>query len=250
MMRRVSRILPLLLLCVASWAHAQFPPELVQWSPLELATRAFDAPYGSKLTANFAQILQKSADAACLKERHLDRNRVEHEARAILVRRGAQLLHTLDRLIDTQRFEAALRIHGGADAKAELQRLRTEPEVRELLARFEPARFARVADHVVEIVDRYALLNRFRLTERVSPLASGNAALLEANPEEAALEDVGRFAVSSTSSALRRWLELDETMVKAREASQRMDEALRLGPSQLMAGLDEDLAALCIERRR
>lgn len=231
-------------------ALAQLPPELVERSPLELATDAFEADYGRKLVDNFARILRQSAEPACVRERAIRNHRWEDEARAILVRRGSQMLHIASRLFNTQRFDVALQVHAGAGAKAEIVALLADPAVKELRALDQPARLALIADRIVETADRYALLNRFQLKDRVSPLASGDEALLRANPGEKANEAAEAYVRQSTSSALKRWLELDTAVARAAASAHDTDAALRLGPSQMMAGLDEDLVALCIGRRR
>lgn len=231
-------------------ALAQLPPELIERSPLELATEAFEADYGRKLVDNLAKILRESANPACVQERAIRAHRWADEARAILVRRGSQMLHVTSRIFNTERFAIALQAQAGAGAKAEIVALMADPAVKELRALDQPARLAIIADQIVETADRYTLLNRFHLNGRISPLASGDEALLRANPAEKANEAAEAYIRQSSSTALKRWLELDTAVAQAAVSSHDMDAALRLGPSQMMAGMDEDLAALCIERRR
>jgi len=248
----VSLLRPLALaaLLLAAPAFAQLDHPLAQGTPLERAAEAFDTDYGRLLVRTFARILRESAEPGCVAERRILAHRWEDEARQILVRRGGQMLHAFAQATDRQRFDALLTTLIGPGATAEILRLRQHPDVQPLLALARPARSARLADHIAETVDRYALLNRISLKGRVSPLSSGDQALLSASPEERAGEEIDALLARPQSPALARYLALEEALSRAELDARRTDDMLKLGPSQMMAGLDEDLAALCIGRLR
>jgi hypothetical protein len=246
----VSLLRPLALaaLLLAAPAFAQLDHPLAQGTPLERATEAFDTEYGQLLVRTFARILRESADPACVAERRILAHRWEDEAHQILVRRGGQMLHAFAKAVDRQRFDALLATLVGPGATAEILQLRQHPDVKPLLALARTAKMARTADHITEIVDRYALLNRIRLKARVSPPGSGDLALLNASPEEKAGEAIDALLAKPKSPELARYLVLEEALARVVHDAQRTEEMLKLGPSQMMAGLDEDLAALCITK--
>lgn len=232
------------LLCAP--AQAQLSHPLVERTPLERAREAFANAYGELLVAAFARTLRDSAAPACVAERGIQPHRWHDEARLILERRGGQMLHLLARATDAQRFDALISAYAGPGATAEILRLRRHPDVIQLLALERPIRLARLAEHITEIVDRYALLNRFALKGTVSPVASGNPALLAASPEATAEQQVEAFLAGNKSAEIVRFLELSDAVDGAQRDAQRTEEMLKLGPSQMMAGLDEDFAALCV----
>lgn len=235
------------LLCASAQGQQAHP--LIEGSPLERATEAFDNPYGGLLVKTFARILRQSASPACVAERSILPHRWEDEARQILVRRGGQMLHRQFAAQDMQRFDALLATLIGSGARAEIVRLRAHPEVRELRALARPARLARLADHISDTVDRYALLNRFALRGRIAPISSGDEALRSASPEEKSDKDVEAFLARTQSPEVTRYLQLEEDLGRVSRNAARTEEMLKLGPSQMMAGLDEDLLALCVGRR-
>lgn len=247
----VIRRLILAALCLpfAAPARGQIPAELVERSPPQLAGDAFASNYGLAIVAEFGRILRASADAECLKSKALDAERLTERGRVTLLRHGARMLAIYGTLFDTARYEAVLAERAGPKAKAEILRLRADPEVKRLLALYEPAKLAAIVDNVAETIDRYALIARIRLARQLSPLATGNAELLGANPTDRSVEEVERFLKGRKSAALKRWLELEQASHDAATRSSDRDAIQRLGPRQLAEGLDADLAELCIGAR-
>jgi len=244
------RLLLAALLAVAAAAHAQIPLELREHTPAEMARDAFAADYGRLLAAEFGRILKESADADCLQQKKLDAEQLAQRGRELLVRTGTRILDTYWRMYDTKRFEAALATHGGVNAKAEIIRLRKDPDVKKLLDLYQPGKLATVADSVTEVVDRYVLLNRIKLMRRISPTASGDDRLLRANPSEKSADDAERYLKQGKSAQVKRWVALEEAMMKATEQSMNREAMMKLGPSQLAEGLGAELAALCISGAR
>jgi hypothetical protein len=225
-------------------------PEYLQDLPIPaLMAEAFDADYGRLLVAQFAAILARSADPACARSRDLDPDRLPGQARDILVRRGARMFEILRQSHDAGRFEGSFAALAGSGAPSELRRLREDPAVRQLLALNRPARLADLANRAAENIDRYALLRRIALKGRISPLSSGDERLLRADPTEKAEEATARYLEQARAPVLVRWLQLEEGVAQATAHARNTEALLRLGPTQLMAGLDEDLAALCIAVR-
>jgi hypothetical protein len=245
------RLLPSLLLALcATAARGQIPVELREHTPEQLAREAFASDYGRLIAAEFGKILRESADADCLQAKKLDDAQLDERGRALLVRQSARIFDTYWKLYDTKRFEVALATRGGVNAKAEIIRLRKDPEVKKLLDLYQPGKLATVVDSVAEIVDRYTLLRRIKLKRRISPLAPGNESLLRANPSEQGADAVERFLKQNKSAQVKRWLALEEAMLKATEQSMDRNAMAKIGPSQLAAGLDAELAELCVAGAR
>jgi hypothetical protein len=244
------RLLAVLLALCAGAARGQIPIELREHTPAELARLAFAADYGRLIAAEFGRILRESADADCLQSKRLDAAQLGQRGRELLVRYGTRIFDTYWKLYDTKRFEVALATRGGVNAKAEIIRLRKDPNVKKLLELYQPGKLATVVDSVAEIVDRYALLRRIKLNRRLSPLASGDEALLRANPAEKSADAVEHFLKQNRSAQVKRWLALEDAMLRATEQSMDRDAMARIGPSQLAAGLDADLAELCAASAR
>jgi hypothetical protein len=144
----------------------------------------------------------------------------------------------------TQSFTAA----AGPDAVAELGRLKTHPEVEPLVVIERPLRLAKVADFVVEQFDRYVLLNRLKVRS-VSPLSTGNDALLQTNPTERIEEEMQDLLARAKSPELSRFLDLSDQSAVAMASALKMDQMLLVGPSTFYRGVEVDLAALCIGAR-
>jgi hypothetical protein len=247
---RAFRTLVLLLVLAPEAAWAQLPPEIMDLPTPALMREAFATEYGRLISAEFAAVLARSADPACATRKDLDLRGLEAPARDILERRGARMFDLLRRAHDGGRFEATLAAIAGSGAKAEFVRLRDEPAVRRLLELHKPARHAEIVDRVAENVDRYVLLNRVPLQGRIAPISTGNDRLLRANPGEQAAQAVDAYLRDRPSPQVTRWLALEEAVQQATAHARETEALLRMGPSQLMVGLDEDLAALCVPPRR
>ena len=84
-----------------------------------------------------------------------------------------------------------------------------------------------------EQFDRYVLISRIKLAQ-VSALPTGNEALLNMNPGEAAEEKLDKFTSASKSAALKRYLALTEQDAAARKAAIRKDQLTQPVPSILL----------------
>jgi len=231
-------------------AQAPIAPEFIEGPPAELARDAFDTEYGRKLVARFVALLRKTAAPACLRSRGLSTDVLENSGREILVRSGTRMFEVYMSFVDGTKMEAAFLAEAGRDAKQELTSLRDDPQVARLMALGEPAQLAKIADTVVENVDRHALLAHISLGGNISPLATGDIALLDSSPEQKSIDDVERFMRDNESSPqLKRWIELHGILAAARERALNTNGALRLGPRQLTDNLEPDLAAICIRPR-
>ena len=234
----------------APGARAEYPPELAERSPAELAREAFAAPYGRALAAETARILVASADARCLQQRGLTPAALEGRSHELLVRNGTRMLRAVDRLVDGRRMRAVFAAHAGDRAAGEFPRLREDPDVRRYIELNDRAKLARVAERIVETVDRHLVLARVGLAKRLSPLASGDEALLQLNPGEKAVAEVDELIKRSRSQRLQRWLELQQAIAVAFKESFDQDGMVKLGPRQLTPGAVDDFANLCVFQKR
>ena len=229
---------------VSGAARAELPSGYADRTPAQLARDAFDSDYGRLLVAELGGILRESADAECLRSRAMDGAVLEARGRDLLVRNATRFFQVGVDLIDPVKFEAAVAEHAGKNAKGELAALRADPDVKKYLELSEPATFAKLADQVAEQLDRHALLRRIQLKRPLSPLGTGNVALLQASEDLA--EKAERFLDAQTSARFKRWLEINEAMVEALERATDREAFLRMGPIQMIPGAEADFAELCV----
>jgi hypothetical protein len=209
---------------------------------------AFAIPYGKLLVAEFGAILRDSADAACLKEKAVDAAQFPQRSEALLVKYGTLMFETTLQNIDHKAFEAAL-AKTLPDGKAELERLRSDTDVKRFLELSQPVAAAGVINQVTENIDRVALLARIKFKRQLSPISTGNQEFLDADPSERSLDEVDKFMQESKSEALKRYLDVAQAVSEATLAAPS-DRILSMGPRQLMPGLEEELIGLCIPTGR
>ena len=246
---QVSRALRFALVALAllraGATHAEAPQFINAVGPVT-AREAFADTYGQLLVDEMHKALFKNAKPACLQERGI--------ARADLLRdRGEDLLVRFgqgvsDRMMDLVNAPAAdqefLRL-AGPNALNELRTLMKDPTVAELLRISRVGDRDRMVDRTTELFDRYVLLHRIKI-DRISPLVTGSTFLMEKNRASAADEKSDEFGAKNGTPAVKRYLELVDAASEALEAGVDRDKLIRMGPTQLMLGLDAALGALCI----
>jgi hypothetical protein len=231
-------------------ARAQARFDHLLQPPIDLVREAFAAEYGSLLVAEFAKILRESADPACLAAKGIDPAQLGGRGKDILVRYGAQMIQVFLDATVIPRYEAGLAARAGPNAKAEIARLRNDPEVQKALNLDRPRHLAGVANRVADNFDRFALLNRIKLSRQLSPLATGDDRLLNADPSDASEEAVERFVAQSKSKQLAKYMALTTMAQEALVAAGDMPKLLMIGPTQMFRGAEKELADLCISARR
>jgi len=226
--------------------RAQIPLSSPYDNPADLVREALAAPYGRAMVVEFGAVLRASADAACLRSKNLKPEQLETLGEAFLVKWGASSLRTLASFIDIALYETEFAKNAGAGAQTELDRLKADPDVKRYLAIERPRRRAAVVNYIVEQFTRYTLINRI-MVGPVAPLASGNQALLDADPTEKVEADLEEFLASVSSEPLLRYLDISEKASAALETSLNTEQVRNsLGPSELFRGAEKDLAGLCI----
>src|SRR5258708_22896027 len=117
----------------------------------------------------FAAVMADTADPACLKTKHLTKDKVAERTRPLLLRRGTYLVQNVIGTVDRQTFRSFLRARIGTDGVAEFERLPSEPAVRDYRAAEEPALLAYGATYVLETMERYTPIQPINLPPRSSP---------------------------------------------------------------------------------
>jgi hypothetical protein len=237
-------------------AGAQVPPHMWSEPADELIREALDSPYARALLKTFAASVRQDGDPACLREKVLDEATSAARGQALLQRYGVQMMRTLNESFDRSVYQSALTASAGPEAAAEIERLKRDPDVKKLIALNRPAQLARVIDTLFEQFDRYVLIARIKL-DPVSPIARGEAELMKDNPTEAMRANptpateaaVQRFLKKHRSRRIDRYLDLLDGVETATLKGVSRQAALKLGPMAYFAGVDRDLAELCVGRR-
>lgn len=204
-----------------------------------LVREAFASPYGRALTAELGKSLRASADPACLTDKGLAVDQLEPRGRDIVITWGTRMLEGAFAPIDRQTSNASF------VGTAELENLKSNADVKRYLAMEVPIRQAKNLDLIFEHFDRYNLISRVKL-RAVSPLGTGNEALLRLNPTDATEKKLDAFAEKSRSKALKRFLELSEQVETAQVAAIKTMSSPPALPHTFFKGVETDLAELCI----
>jgi len=212
-------------------------------------------PYFQALLQNFVESVRKSGNPACLQAKALDDAALVARGQALFQRYGVQMTKLLDEGFDRAAYEAALRAAEGPDAAAEIERLKRDGDVMTLIALYRPAQLAGSADRIMEQFDRYVLIKRIKLYP-VAPIARGEteltdhpSAAMRANPTQAAEAAVEQFVDEHPSPGIDRYLELLDAADGAMQKAIKKEVALKLGPTAYFAGVERDLAELCVGSR-
>ncbi len=238
-----------LLACCAGVASAQIPDDLLDRRPNILAQDVFASPYGRLLAAEFVSVLRESADPPCLAAKGLHSAQLEARARETLVRSGALMLQLAAGMVDGAKLEAEFEKRAGPGGRADMVRLRGDRDVKDYLRLSEPAKLARLANNIVEMVDRHALLARLGLKRHVSPIATGNVPLLRADPEEKSLEAADQFVKERKSANLARFLEIQVALAESFREATDAEALLKAGPAQMTPNVPGDLEKLCVLKK-
>jgi hypothetical protein len=231
-------------------ADPQLPMIYLEAPPEQLVEAAFSAPFGKLLVAQLAAAIGEGADAACLQAKGIDKALLDDRARAILVRNGAQSFQKYLSAVDRSAFKTRFAASTGPGAEAELARLRGDKDVRALLELSAPARNAAIAYNVVETLGRIVVLLKINISRRFDPISTGDATLLGADPTESTSAKVDAFVQASNSAALTRYLDLTDAAQEALNRSLDTKLYLSLRIVDLMPGLEQDLADVCVFRRK
>jgi len=208
---------------------------------------AFSAKYGQALVEQLGTVLTQSADKACLASKGLDAAKMTARSREIYLRYGAQMLEMVQSFIKIDVLESKFAELAGPGAKAEMLRLQNDPDVKKFLTMARPAQLAHLAETISENLARFALIKRMRLLGPVNEFEVPNKELEDKNPSKGSAADAQRFMEKIKSAQLDRYLDLFVLFDAAKKEAVDRDLVLRNGgPVELFAGVDVDLADLCI----
>jgi hypothetical protein len=213
--------------------------------PGPLLREAFASAYGQSLADEFGKSLRNAADTACLASRKVAADQLRQRGLDLMIKWGTRMLEQSAALIDTKAYEERLSAAGGRNAPAELARLKDDADVRRYREIERPIRLTAVLDAVFEQFDRYATIGRMRIAP-VSPLASGNDALLSKDPTEASERELKEFVAAHPSPSLKRFLKLSEDAADATTAAIDADQAEKAEPATFFHGIEADLAEMCV----
>jgi hypothetical protein len=221
-------------------------PQFIKVANPVTAKEAFADTYGQLLVDEMHKALFKGAQPSCLAERNIARaDLLRDRGEALLVQIGQAVTDKMMELVSTEAADKEFARLAGPNGLNELRTLIKDPNVVELLRISRVGDRDRMVDRTTELFDRYVLLHRIKI-ERISPLVTGSTFLMEKNRAIAADEASDAFVAKNGTPAVKRYLELVDAAGEALEAGLDRERLAMLGPTQLMAGLDAALAALCI----
>ena len=243
------RWLHLLAVLACAWtpaAHAEAPQFIKVAAPVT-GKEAFADTYGQLMVDEMHKALLKGAQPSCLAERDIARADILRDrGEALLVRFGDAIGERMMAAVDADRADREFVRLAGGTALHELRTLIKDPVVAELLRISRIADRDRFVDRTTETFDRYVLLHRIKI-DRISPIVTGSAFLMEKSRAIAAEGEADAFVAKNGTPAVKRYLELVEAAGAALEAAADRERLAQMGPTQLLAGLDEALSVLCVE---
>jgi len=244
-MRRFCTAAAALAFLWAAPARAEAPQFIKVANPVT-AKEAFADVYGQLLVDEMHKALFKAAQPTCLGDRNIARaDLLRDRGEELLVRFGQAVSDRMMDLVDAGAADKEFLRLAGPNALNELRGLLKDPNVGELLRISRVGDRDRMVDRTTELFDRYVLLHRLKI-ERINPLVTGSTFLMEKNRAVAADEASDAFVTKNGTPAVKRFIELVEAAGEALESGLDRERLSRLGPTQLMLGLDQALAALCV----
>lgn len=219
-------------------------------TPESLVRDAVSTPYADALLKQFVANVRKDADAACLQAKGLDDAALTARGRALWQARGVQTLTLLEQAYDRKVYEAAVTEAAGRNVPAELERLRKDADVKELIAISRPLKLANTTDSILEDFDRYVLIARIKL-DPVHAISRGesDSESVHANPAKATEAAIQAFYDKQSSKKVERYLDLVDATTTASPKGFKKEELRKLGPMEFFAGTDKDLAEICIGKK-
>ena len=230
-----------LLLAFTGAASAQRPGP----TPAEreaLTRDAFASAYGKANIAELGRALRTDADPACLASKGLQASQLEARGRDLFIKWTNTLSERTNALYDPKVYGELF------TASDELERLKQNADVKRYMAISAPARQAKIIDVMTENFARYVLINKIKL-RFLSAAETGNPDLVSKDPTEAAEATADKFVASRKSPALKRYLDLSDQATAAMTASMDKEKIKTTAPHNLLAGIEADLAELCIGKR-
>jgi hypothetical protein len=230
----------------ASAAARAEAPQFMKVAAPVTAREAFADAYGQLIVDEMHKALLKGAQPSCLNEKGIARaDLLRDRGEALLVQFGQGMSEKMMEVVDAEAADKEFLRLAGANALNELRTLMKDANVTELLRLSRIGDRDRMVDRTTEIFDRYVLLHRIKI-DRISPLVTGSSFLMEKNRAIGADEKSDEFVAKNGTPAVKRYIELVGAAGEALESGIDRERLARLGPTQLMAGLDAALGASCI----
>ena len=241
----LPKLLLALSIALAAAAPARAEGGFFAEPPEKLFAEALQAPYGQALAKRFDAAVRKAGDPACLQAKALDDAALAVRGQALWQRYGLQMTRLIEQSFNRAAYQRALAERAGPNALAEIERLERDRAVKTYKELNRPAQLARAADMLLEQFDRYVLIGRIKL-DPIGADAAGEPELLE-NPTEAAEAAVAKF--QKQHPRVNRYVGLLDAMQPAKAKGFSFLAVAKLGPVDYFAGVERDLAELCVGRR-
>lgn len=245
-MRRVF-VVALIAVFAASPAAAQIQNPTDPPGPL--LRDAFASPYGKVFLVEFEAAVRRDAGAACLKSKGLDSGKVSERAQEIFLRYGTNAMEMVRQNLDLAAYEKRMAASGVSNARAEIEKLKQNPEVKRISDLERPVKLVRAVDFVLEQFDRYVLLNKIKLGS-IAVASTGKFDLIKGvDPAEKNEEEIEKLIKESKTPEVKRFAELSEIVAAATLDAFDQKKALEWGPGTFFGGVEKDLAELCVTKQ-
>lgn len=210
----------------------------------EFLQEAFSTPYGRMMISEFSVKAGDGADRACLRNKGTV-GEYFAQGEGFLRGWGVLVLGNFYSIIGNKTYDDTVEEVLGPNAQEKLKEVLAAPEVVRYREIERPGRQIDALYFVLELLDRYVLIENLNLRP-VSPLATGVQALLDASGAEKIQDALFEFQDANKTQALEQYVQIAD---RAREALNAALKDERVSATRLFKMADQDLAGLCIFRK-
>jgi len=229
--------------CGAAMAQPFLAP---QETPKEILQQAFDSPFGRAILETFTQKMHDGADRTCLGGKSMTIGEFKKQGEAILRTRGLAVIEHYYKTVGTKVRDEVTADVLGAGSQDKFKRLLATPEIVRYREIERPRRHTDALYYVLEVMDRYITIEGLNM-KPVSPISTGDQYLLDLSGSEKAQDAMFAFEDANKTAAMGQYVALNQ---KAQEALVRATSADAVGPRVMLKNADQDLARLCVLRKK
>ncbi len=154
-------------------------PSLQDLYSVPTAAEALADTYGQAVIAEFARLMSQHIDTDCARTSVIGTRELNQRAEEMLLRYGDKVEKMLYPTVSDAAVEEELAKLAGPGAVQELRNFANHPGVKKIRMLGAPVRNDELVDEIAKAFDRYMVNARLSLGRELSPIVSGNQALIE-----------------------------------------------------------------------